>query len=142
MPKGEQEHRVESKFAEINYKSSQDSPPHQNSLKKSNSVRKKSNSPIRIKKATAVVNSSRDRKGKIYESVKSPKLKYEGRYDKTPLSKYDNSTDKRARHSPMKNYPIDRNQDRYSPLKNYQTKAQNVMGKYGTKPSSKIVGKQ
>ena len=67
-----------------------------------------------------MVNSSRDRKGKIYESIKSPKRKYEGRYDKTPLSKYDNSTDKKARHSPMnRNFPIDRNQDRYSPLKNY-----------------------
>jgi hypothetical protein len=83
---------------------------------------------LKIKKATAVVNSSRDKKLKKYESITSPKLKYEGRYDKTPLSKYNNS-----------NSP-DKKQGRYSPLKNYKSKAQNVISKYpGTKPSSKII---
>ena len=118
MPKGVggEDYRGESKFADVNYRSSQESPPM--------SIKKQPNSPVRIKKATAVVNSSRDKKQKKYESVTSPKVKYEGRYDKTPLGKYDNSNDKKH--------------GRYSPLKNYQSKAQNVMSKYGTKPTSKI----
>ena len=124
MPKGVSgdDYRGESKFAEVNYRSSQESPM---SIKKKQS----SISPVRIKKATAVVNSSRDKKQKKYDTVASPKLKYEGRYDKTPLSKYENSTEKKT--------------GRYSPMKNYQNKAQNVLtkSKYGTKirePTSKI----
>jgi hypothetical protein len=84
---------------------------------------KKSVSPLRIKKAMAVVNSEREKSSR----KNSPYRKYEISssskkiYDQTLYSnnKYENSS------------------GRYSPLKNYRTKAQNVIEKYAQKPAPK-----